>query len=167
MQRMRSATTLDELRDLRRGWRAGGVKLVMTNGVFDLLHLGHARYLDDARSLGDMLVVGLNSDRSTRRIKGPRRPLVPERERAELLLSLRAVDYVTIFDEPTAEALVAALEPDVYCKGGDYTLQPGDGKVLPEARIVQAYGGRIKLIPYLDGHSTSELISTIVERYGR
>ncbi len=166
MQRMRSVTTLDELRDLRCGWRAG-VKLVMTNGVFDLLHLGHARYLDDARSLGDMLVVGLNSDQSTRRIKGPLRPLVPERERAELLLSLRAVDYVTIFDEPTAEALVAALEPDVYCKGGDYTLQPGDGKALPEARIVQAYGGRIKLIPYLDGHSTSELISTIVERYGR
>lgn len=167
MQPMQSASTLDELRELRRGWRSDGLKLVLTNGVFDLLHLGHTRYLQDARSLGDVLVVGLNSDRSTQIIKGPRRPLVPERERAELLLSLRAVDYVTIFDEPTAEALVAALEPDMYCKGGDYALQAGDGKVLPEARVVQRYGGRIQLIPYLAGHSSSELIDTIVERYGR
>lgn len=166
MQRMRTASTLDELRGLRHGWRADGLSLVVTNGVFDLLHLGHARYLDDARSLGDILVIGLNSDSSTRRIKGPRRPLVPERERAELLLSLRAVDYVVMFGEPTAEALVAALEPDIYCKGADYALRPGDGKQLPEAPIVQRYGGRVELIPYLAGHSTSELIDTIVERYG-
>jgi len=167
MQRMRSACTLDELRELRHGWRAEGLKLVLTNGVFDLLHLGHARYLAEARSLGDILVVGLNSDVSTRSYKGPRRPLVPEHERAELLLNLRAVDYVTIFDEPTAEALVAALEPDIYCKGGDYTLDNGVGKELPEARVVQRYGGRVQLIPYLPGHSTSALIDTIVERYGQ
>lgn len=158
------------LQALRQQWRAAGRTVVLTNGVFDLLHLGHLQYLQAARALGDLLIVGLNSDASTRRIKGPQRPLVPQAERAALLLGLRPVEYVTIFDEPTAEALVSALQPDVYVKGGDYaaTHAPaGAGKPLPEARIVESYGGRVVLIPYLPGHSTSELIERIVQRYGR
>ncbi|WP_029215301.1 adenylyltransferase/cytidyltransferase family protein [Kallotenue papyrolyticum] len=157
------------LQTLRQQWRSEGRTVVLTNGVFDLLHLGHLQYLQAARALGDLLIVGLNSDASTRHIKGPQRPLVPQAERAALLLGLRPVDYVTIFDEPTAEALVAALQPDVYVKGGDYAVAhapAGAGKPLPEARIVAAYGGRVVLIPYLPGHSTSELIERIVQRYG-
>jgi D-beta-D-heptose 7-phosphate kinase/D-beta-D-heptose 1-phosphate adenosyltransferase len=102
--------------------QAAGERAVFTNGCFDLLHLGHVRYLQRARALGDLLIVGLNSDVSTRRIKGPRRPLVPQDERAQLLAALAAVDYVTIFDEPTAEHTVAALRPAVYVKGGDYAV---------------------------------------------
>ncbi len=109
-------------------------------------------------------MVGLNSDRSTRAYKGPLRPLVPEDERAALLLALEPVDYVVIFDEETAERLVEQLQPDVYCKGGDYGGVAG--KVLPEAAIVERYGGQVELIPYLPQHSTSELIERIRTRYG-
>ena len=159
-------TSREELIRLRSTWRAAERRLVLTNGVFDLVHIGHVTYLQQARALGDILVVGINSDASTRALKGPERPLVPENERAALLAALRAVDYVTIFDEPTAEALVAALQPDVYVKGGDYALPDGAtgataGKTLPEAAIVQSYGGAIRLLPYLPGHSTSELIAKI------
>lgn len=168
---IRSVTALEELARLRDQWRARGLKVVFTNGIFDLLHVGHMQYLEAARALGDLLIVGLNSDSSTRQLKGPKRPLVPEAERAALLLGLRAVDYVTIFADRTAEGLVAALQPDVYVKGGDYSLSAGDQssgqttKVLPEARIVQDYGGQVELINYLSGHSTTELIERIVERY--
>lgn len=166
---MHAPIALGELLTLRSQWRRDGRTVVFTNGVFDLLHLGHAQYLAAARNLGDLLVIGLNSDASTRAIKGPLRPLVPQAERAALLLNVRTVDYVTIFDDPTAERLVAAIAPDVYVKGGDYALtaeQAGaGGKELPEARIVQHYGGRVELIRYLAGHSTSELIKRIVERY--
>ncbi len=163
------ATSLEILVQLRNQWRAEQQIVVFTNGIFDLLHLGHLQYLQAARAQGDLLIVGLNSDASSRQLKGPKRPLVPQAERAELLLGLRPVDYVTIFDDRTAERLVAALQPDVYVKGGDYMLNaaPGSvGKDLPEARIVQAYGGRVELIHYLAGHSTSELIERIMERYG-
>jgi D-glycero-beta-D-manno-heptose 1-phosphate adenylyltransferase len=166
---MKQPHTLDTLRALRAEWRNRSERVVFTNGVFDLLHLGHVQYLEAARSRGDLLIVGLNSDVSTRTIKGPLRPLVGQDERAALLLALRAVDHVTIFDEPTAEAIVAALEPDVYVKGGDYVLSAGydsPGKVPPEARIVQGYGGQVELISYLPGHSTTELIERIVQRYG-
>jgi D-glycero-beta-D-manno-heptose 1-phosphate adenylyltransferase len=161
--------SLERLMPLRRAWRDEGRTVVFTNGIFDLLHLGHLRYLESARALGDLLIVGLNSDDSTRRLKGPKRPLVPQDERAALLLGLRPVDHVTIFHESTAESLVAALEPEVYVKGGDYVLSnagESSGKVLPEARIVRGYGGRVELIPYLPGHSTTELIERILERYG-
>ncbi len=159
--------SLAELCAQRERWRAAHERVVFTNGVFDLVHYGHIAYLQAARALGDRLIVGLNSDQSTRRIKGPLRPLVPEGERAALLAALRAVDDLVIFDEPTAEQAVATLRPDVYVKGGDYQLgaAAGSGKVLPEAAIVQAYGGQVVLIPYLAGHSTSELISLIKERY--
>jgi rfaE bifunctional protein nucleotidyltransferase chain/domain len=156
--------TLPELLDLRAEWRAVGRTLVLTNGVFDLLHYGHLHYLTAARALGDLLIVGLNSDASTRRNKGPLRPLVPEQERAALLLALEPVDELVIFDDPTAEALVAALQPEIYCKGGDYGGTAG--KVLPEAAIVERYGGRVVLLPYLPDHSTSDLIRLIRERYG-
>ncbi len=165
----REPISLERLVALRRDWRAQGRAVVFTNGIFDLLHLGHLRYLESARALGDLLIVGLNSDDSTRRLKGPKRPLVPQAERAALLLGLRPVDYVTIFEEDTAEALVAALEPEVYVKGGDYVIAntgESSGKPLPEAWIAQRYGGRVELIPYLPGHSTTELIERILERYG-
>ncbi len=163
---MHSATPMDELLRLRQAWRTTGLTVVCTNGVFDLLHFGHLDYLSHARALGDVLVLGLNSDSSTRRYKGPLRPLVPEHERAALLLALEPVDYVTIFDEPTAEALVGALQPDIYCKGGDYGGAGEQTKFLPEAAVVERYGGRVEIIPYVPGHSTSELIERIVECYG-
>jgi rfaE bifunctional protein nucleotidyltransferase chain/domain len=166
---MNTPTALDTLIALHQQWREQHRTVVFTNGVFDLLHIGHLRYLEAARAMGDVLVVGLNSDRSTRQIKGPQRPLIAQDERAALLLGLRVVDYVTIFDEPTAERLVAAIQPDVYVKGGDYRLDGGTaqpGKPLPEAAIVLSYGGHVALIPYVAGRSTTELIQRIVEHYG-
>ena len=133
-----------------------GQRIVFTNGCFDLLHAGHARYLGAARALGDCLVVGLNSDASVRRLKGEARPVNEERDRAEVLGALRAVDYVTIFDEPTAAALIEILRPDVYAKGGDYTLD-----TLPEAKIVQAYGGHVALIDLEPGRSTTKVIEKL------
>jgi D-glycero-beta-D-manno-heptose 1-phosphate adenylyltransferase len=137
---------------------------VFTNGCFDLLHLGHVRYLEQARRLGDFLVMGLNSDESVHKLKGLGRPLVPEQERAEILAALTCIDYVTIFDEPTAGPLIDLLRPAIYVKGGDYAgVQGGmpDTTRLPEAKHILAYGGIIRLIPYLPYHSTTELIEKI------
>jgi rfaE bifunctional protein nucleotidyltransferase chain/domain len=160
--------SLEALLTLRAAWRDTR-RVVLTNGVFDLLHAGHVAYLAAARSFGDLLLVALNSDASVRAIKGPLRPLVPEADRAAVLLALRSVDYVTIFAEPTAEAVVVALRPDVYVKGGDYVRSDGSGlpdpQRLPEAHIVYGYGGEVQLLPYLAGRSTSELIERIRERY--
>src|SRR6266511_703833 len=139
---------MDELAQRARELRAAGKKLVVTNGCFDLLHVGHVRYLQAARRLGDFLVVGINSDASVRALKGPERPLVPEHERAEVLAALACVDAVVIFAEPTAERLVAVLRPDTYVKGDDYT-EAG----LPEARVVRAYGGEVRLLPTVPGAS--------------
>ncbi len=151
--------------------QAAGAVVVFTNGCFDLLHLGHVRYLQAARALGDVLVVGVNSDTSTRQFKGPGRPLVPQDERAEVLAALACVDYVTVFEEPTAVALIEALRPDVYVKGGDYAAADAqaqhvaiDYARLPEAAPVQAYGGQVRLIPYLPGHSTTALIERILQQ---
>ena len=141
-----------------------GERAVFTNGCFDLLHLGHVRYLQDARALGDFLVLGLNSDESTRILKGSGRPLVPEEERAEILAALTCIDYVTIFPEKTASNLIEALQPAIYVKGGDYAGGHDnlpDTDRLPEAKFVLAYGGTIRLIPYLPHHSTTELIAKI------
>src|SRR5262245_42476467 len=155
---------LAALLPLRENWRRIGLRLVFTNGVFDLLHSGHLSYLWQARSLGDLLVVGVNSDASTRALKGPQRPLVPQEDRAALLAALRCVDYVTIFEERTAEALVEALRPEVYVKGGDYGPQPNTvaSKALPEAQVVESYGGQVVLLPYRAGRSTSALIRKII-----
>ena len=136
--------------------RADGATIVFTNGCFDILHAGHVRYLTAAAAMGDFLVVGLNSDASVRRLKGEGRPIVSEADRAEVLESLRAVDIVTVFDEPTAEELIRLVRPDVYVKGGDYSLE-----TLPEAKIVQEAGGRIELIPFVEGHSTTSVIERI------
>lgn len=136
--------------------RAGGQRIVFTNGCFDILHTGHVRYLKAARSLGDCLAVGLNSDVSVRRLKGPERPVNAEADRAEVLDALFAVDYVTIFDEPTAEDLIARIRPDVYVKGGDYTLD-----TLPEAKIVQQYGGRVAFVDLVPGRSTTKVIEKL------
>lgn len=136
--------------------RARRQVIVLTNGHFDLLHYGHVRYLQQARALGDFLVVGVNSDRSTRQLKGEGRPLVPQDERAAVLAALECVDCVVIFDSPTAEPLVHALRPHVYVKGGDWAENPP-----PEAPIVEQQGGRVVYLPYLPGHSTSDLMARI------
>jgi D-beta-D-heptose 7-phosphate kinase/D-beta-D-heptose 1-phosphate adenosyltransferase len=144
--------------------QAAGERGVFTNGCFDLLHLGHVRYLQNARSLGDFLILALNSDEGVRLLKGSGRPLVPEDERAEILAALTCIDYVTIFNEPTAGPLVALLQPSIYVKGGDYAGLDGnipDTNRLPEAKVVQEYGGIVRLIPYLPYHSTTELIAAI------
>lgn len=159
--------SLAALQALRDEWRQQGRRVVLTNGVFDLLHWGHVGYLQAARALGDVLLVALNSDSSTRANKGDSRPLVPHDDRAAVLVALRAVDYVTIFDERTAETVVATLRPDVYVKGGDYATDPAaatltvDPARLPEARVVASYGGEVRLLPYAVGRSTSALLARI------
>lgn len=163
---------LEKLIELRQEWRVEGKRVVFTNGVFDLLHLGHVQYLTEARAMGDLLVIGLNSDRSVKQLKGPKRPLVTAQERAQLLLALRPVDYVTIFEETTAENILGQLQPDIYVKGGDYTLQDQlefaqKPKLLPEEPVVRGYGGTVRLIPFLAGHSTSELIEKILQTYAK
>lgn len=140
--------------------RARGERVVFTNGCFDLLHAGHVRYLREAASFGDLLVVGLNSDASVRLFKEPGRPIVPQGDRAELLAALEMVEYVVLFDEATAESLVAELRPDIYVKGGDYRPEE-----LPEARIVESHGGRVVLVRYLEGRSTTGIIQKIVDSY--
>jgi rfaE bifunctional protein nucleotidyltransferase chain/domain len=149
--------SLEEMRVLREKAASEGKKVVMTNGCFDLLHVGHVHSLVDARMQGDLLIVGLNDDRSTRQIKGPGRPFMTDRDRAELLAALECVDYVVVFSERTAERLVRALKPDVYVKGGDYRVEE-----LPEARAVAECGGEVHLTPLTPGRSTSALISAIV-----
>lgn len=137
--------------------RRTGVRVVLANGCFDLLHVGHVRYLEAARTHGDLLVVGVNSDEQARRLKGEGRPFLPERERAELVASLRAVDIVTIFNEPTVEALIFALRPDVHAKGTDYTAD-----TVPERGIVRSYGGRTVIVGDAKDHSSTEMIRRVI-----
>lgn len=153
---------LDDAIRQRIPLREAGKKLVFTNGHFDLLHVGHLDYLEKARALGDALFVGVNGDASTRRLKGEGRPLVPAVERARLLAALVPVTATIIFEEDTATSLIRAFQPEIYVKGGDYIPQAGAmSKTLPERPIVEAYGGRVVLIDYLPGHSTSELIGRV------
>jgi rfaE bifunctional protein nucleotidyltransferase chain/domain len=154
--------TRDEATTLAIALRASGKRLVLTNGVFDVLHAGHIAYLEAARELGDCLLVGLNTDATVRALKGPDRPLVPQEDRARVLAAIRFVDGVVLFDEPTAGALIAALKPAVYVKGGDYTVDTSmPGVPLPEAAAVRAYGGEIVILPYLQGRSTTSLVTHI------
>ena len=136
--------------------RAAGKVVVWTNGCFDLVHAGHARSLRAARELGDVLVVGVNSDDSVRRLKGPGRPVLPESERAELVASLACVDFVVVFGEDTPSECIRLLRPAVHCKGADYA--PPGGKPVPEAAVVESYGGRVFFLPLIEGISTTELI---------
>jgi len=139
-----------------RDARADGKKVVFTNGCFDILHLGHARYLRAARDKGDILVVGLNSDDSVRRLKGGGRPIVPEEERAELLAALEAVDYVAVFDEDTPAELIAEIKPDLLVKGGDYSPEDVAGR-----ETVEAAGGRVVIIPLVKDCSTTNIINKV------
>ncbi|MFN0057294.1 MAG: adenylyltransferase/cytidyltransferase family protein [Planctomycetota bacterium] len=150
---------LDELNACVERRRRRGERLVLTNGCFDLLHVGHIRSLEAARTQGDYLVVCINSDASVRAAKGPDRPIFPELERAELLLALRAVDYVYIFTEPTVDRVLLALRPEVYAKGTDYT--PDN---IPEAPTVAAYGGAIAIVGDEKCHSTRATLARIRQK---
>lgn len=149
---------MDELTAMRSEWRAQGKTVVWTNGIFDLLHTGHIRSLRDAKALGDLLVVGINSDASARRFKGEGRPLVCEQDRAEVLSALEMVDYVVIFDEPEPSAALGQLQPDIHCKGEEYA---NGNRPVPERVVVESYGGRIRFLPLREGRSTSGLIQRI------
>lgn len=131
-------------------------KIVFTNGCFDILHAGHVRYLKDAKCFGEVLIVGLNSDKSVRALKGEGRPVNGEQDRVEVLGALKPVDYVVLFDDATAEALIEEIEPDIYVKGGDYTFD-----TLPEAKIVASYGGETKFISLVPGRSSTNIINRI------
>ena len=131
-------------------------KIILANGCFDFFHVGHIRYLVGAKALGDCLIVGINSDDQVRKLKGENRPLIPERERAEIVSALRFVDYVTIFSEPTVEELIRALRPDIHAKGTDYTVDS-----VPERDIVQEYGGRVAIVGDPKDHSSTELIRQV------
>ena len=140
-----------------RAWRAQGQRVIFTNGVFDVLHRGHVSYLDQARALGDRLVVGLNTDASAKRLnKGPDRPLNPEADRAMVMAALESVSAVTWFDEDTPLALIEALRPDVIVKGGDYDMDR-----LPETALVKTWGGQAKALPFVAGYSTTQLVERI------
>jgi len=136
--------------------RKNGARVVFANGCFDLLHVGHVRYLEAARALGDLLVVGINGDAEVRRLKGEGRPYVPERERAETVAGLRAVDYVTVFREPTATELLLALRPEVHAKGTDYTEES-----VPERDVVRSYGGRVRIVGDPKDHSSTEMMGRV------
>jgi len=153
---------LDEARELASRWRGEGKRVVLANGCFDLLHVGHVRYLEEARALGDALLVGVNSDASVARLKGAGRPIMTAAERAEIVGALESVDAVVIFDDDTADGLVATLRPDVHAKGTDYTAE-----TVPERAAVLAAGGKVAIAGDPKTHATRDLIRTIVERFGR
>ena len=148
--------SLDEAMLLREGWRAAGRRVVWTNGCFDVVHAGHLASLAAAAELGDVLLVGVNSDEAVRRLKGEGRPLMGQEDRAAILAALRPVDHVIVFDEDTPERLLEHLRPEVHTKGADYA--PPDGKPVPEREIVEGYGGRVEFLPLVPGRSTTGLI---------
>lgn len=163
---MSAARTLRKILDRRSlaaalsNERARGLTIALANGVFDLLHVGHVRYLEAARAQADRLVVGVNSDDSTRAVKGAGRPILPERERAEIVAALECVDYVTVFDEPTAEGLIRTVAPDVHCKGTDYRPE-----TVPEREAVRESGGRVIIVGDPKDHATRDLIRAIRDRF--
>jgi len=148
----------DRLPEWRAALRASGKRLVVTNGCFDLLHLGHVTYLETARQQGDALLVGVNGDAGVRQLKGPDRPVTPEDDRAAVLAALESVDGVCIFADSTATRFLAAAQPDIYVKGGDYTL---DTLNQDERRTVERAGGKIVIIPFVPGKSTTALLKKI------
>ncbi|MCY3757307.1 MAG: D-glycero-beta-D-manno-heptose 1-phosphate adenylyltransferase [Acidobacteria bacterium] len=153
---------LEDLLAQRARLRQENKRTVFTNGCFDLLHPGHIDYLSRARRMGDALIVGVNSDRSVRELKGPLRPILTQDERTRLLSGLDSVDYLTVFDEDTPHRLIAALLPDVLVKGGDWTVETIVGR-----QEVEAAGGRVVPLPYLEGQSSTAIIERILHRYGR
>ncbi len=157
---MAKILSLDDLVTEREQLRQARQRVVLTNGCFDLLHPGHVRYLQQARALGDALIVALNSDRSVRQLKGPSRPILDENERAEVMAALACVDYVTIFDDPTPQRVIAWLLPDVLVKGGDWSLETIIGR-----EEVEAAGGQVLSLPFVEGSSTTDVIERIVQRF--
>jgi rfaE bifunctional protein nucleotidyltransferase chain/domain len=153
---MSSILTRDQLVDRISSARASGARIVLANGCFDVLHVGHIRYLAGARELGDVLVVGINSDDQVAIQKGPGRPVLRANERAEIIAALESVTYVTIFDEPTVEQLLLALKPDVHAKGTDYTTDS-----VPERDVVRSYGGEVAIVGDPKDHSTTEIIARL------
>jgi len=151
-------TKLNELIELIKEQKKHGKKIVTTNGCFDIIHVGHVKYLKQAKELGDILVIGLNTDESVKRLKGPTRPVNNEDDRAEVLSSLISVDYVVLFNEDTAVELLSKIQPDIYAKGGDYTLD-----TLPETETVHNSGGKVVFIPFVEGKSTTNIIERIKE----
>ncbi|MFH1715258.1 MAG: D-glycero-beta-D-manno-heptose 1-phosphate adenylyltransferase [Elusimicrobiota bacterium] len=147
---------IDKLVKILKQKRKQRKKIVFTNGCFDILHKGHVAYLEKAKRYGDILVIGLNSDSSIRRLKGPKRPIFPERERAEVLSALSCVDYVAMFNENTPLNLIKKIQPDVLIKGGDYTLDTIVGR-----DFLESYGGKVVTIPLIKGKSTSDIINKI------
>jgi D-glycero-beta-D-manno-heptose 1-phosphate adenylyltransferase len=148
----------DKLPEWRKQFRVSGKKLVVTNGCFDILHLGHVTYLETARNFGDVLLIGVNSDSAVRGLKGAGRPVNSEMDRASVLAALQSVDGVCIFTDPTATKFLAAAQPDIYVKGGDYTL---DTLNQDERRAVESAGGKIVLVPFVPGKSTTALLEKI------
>lgn len=156
---MKKILSRDELIRERERLRGERKRVVFTNGCFDLLHPGHVRYLKEARAIGDVLIVALNSDRSVRALKGEGRPILSEEERAEVMAALESVDYVTIFDEETPRELIAALLPDVLVKGGDWAIE----HIVGREEVEQA-GGKVLSLPFVKGSSTSDIIQRILKR---
>jgi D-beta-D-heptose 7-phosphate kinase/D-beta-D-heptose 1-phosphate adenosyltransferase len=152
--------TKEDLHRIVEDLKKKGKRIVFTNGCFDLLHLGHIRYLEKAKFLGDILVVGVNSDRSVQSLKGPERPILPEEERAEILSGLECVDYITLFDELTPLELISSLQPHILVKGGNWAKETTVGR-----EVVERSGGEVVILPFVEGSSTSNLIETILKRY--
>ena len=150
----------EPLRRIVKTLKTKGKKIVFTNGCFDLLHIGHIRYLEKAKTLGDFLIVGINSDASVRKLKGIKRPILPQNERAEILSGLECINYITVFDEPDPLKLITSLQPDILAKGGDWTKDRIVGK-----DVVEKSGGKVVTIPFVRGASTTNLIETILKRY--
>ncbi len=157
--RQNKIVALPELLAIRAVHRQAQRSVVWTNGCFDLLHTGHIRSLNAASQLGDVLVVGINSDESVRHLKGAGRPILPAAERAEILAALECVDHVVIFPELMPMAILELVQPDVHCKGAEYA--PPHGRPLPERAVIEAYGGRIVFLPLLPGNSTTDLIERV------
>ncbi len=156
----RMVIDISELSPVIMSLRQAGKRIVFTNGCFDIIHVGHVRYLSEARRLGDVLVVGLNSDASVRMIKGPVRPVVPQGERAEVLSSLKPVDYVVIFDEPDPYNTISVVRPDILVKGGDWPVDKIIGR-----DIVESYGGTVCTIPFIEGASSTNIIESIIRKH--
>jgi rfaE bifunctional protein nucleotidyltransferase chain/domain len=162
MERMGKILTWEALKKEVECHHAEGKKVAFTNGCFDILHAGHVQYLREARKAGDLLILGLNSDASVRAIKGEKRPLVPQGERAEVVASLSAVDYVTLFDETTPLALIEYLRPDLLVKGGDWKEESVVGR-----DAVRSWGGRVIIVPMTEGVSTTNIVEKILRIYGK
>ena len=158
---MAKLKTVDQLVEDCRRWRDDGLTIVVVNGAFDLLHVGHLRYLADASSHGDRLIAAVNTDHSVQGSKGPLRPIVPQAERVEILAHLAVIDAIVLFDTPTVSPVLEALRPHIHAKGTDYSVS-----TVPERRVVEAYGGRTVICGDPKDHATTDVVGTILERFG-